>query len=139
MRTPIKPILVAVLTAGLIAGFASSAPAAVADKSVKKFCEKALEVQTLLSGSAVGLTEENAGDYAADVEKGMKKLAKLAPTKKLRKALKIVAKYYGEVADSGDINSGEYGQEQIEALSTVTDYITTTCVPLLTTTTPPGG
>ena len=130
MRRTTKPVLAALLTAGLVATLAMSATAAVGTKSVKKFCQKAVEVQTALDEGARGLTEDQYPDYAADTEKGLKKLVKLAPTKKVRKALKTTAAYYGKIADRGDPNGVPYGQNQISAITTLTDYVTQKCVPL---------
>src|SRR5687768_11069807 len=130
MRKIIKPILVAVVTAGLIAGFAATAPAAVSEKSVKKFCKKALAVQTTLARPVETDDVEDVKNYASDAENGLKKLAKLAPTKKLRKAVKTMAKHYGEIEDTGD-PSGAYSDPELDAIETITTYTQTTCVPLV--------
>ena len=126
MRRTTKPLLIALLTAGLIGGLIASAPAAGAAKSLRKFCEKAVEVETLGASSASG----DVADSAADLEKGLKQMAKLAPTKKVRKAVKTTAKYYGDIADAGDADKVDYGQKQIAALSTIQEYVQAKCIPL---------
>ena len=130
MKKSTKAVVVTALTAGLVAGLAASAPAG-SDKKAEKFCKAALEVD-LQVGTVPGLTSTNLVEVATETRKGLKKLVKLAPTKNLRKALKVLVKYYGEIAEAGDLNLVEYGEAQQAAVATLTEYAGTTCVPLLT-------
>jgi hypothetical protein len=116
-----------VLIAGLTAGTSAGAQASVAEKgSVKKFCEKALEISNTIPESF-----DEAGLIAAarDLVKQYKKLAKAAPTGGLRKAAKTISKYYERVADSGDPNSEEanYSDKEVDAVSTLVEYNGTNC------------
>ena len=134
MTTTSRIAIVSVLSLVLVAGLATSASAGDDDKRAKKFCTSALNVD-LQVGTVPGLTTEDVGAYAADTKKALKKLVKQAPSTDVKKSLKVLVKYYGTIADTGDLNSVEYGATQIAAVDTITEFASTTCVPLLTATT----
>jgi hypothetical protein len=113
------------LVVGLTAGTITGAQASVAEKSAKAFCEKLVEISTTVP-------DVSGGDYTAaarEFQKLYKKLAKLAPTGKLRKAVKTTAKYYGRLAGGIDPNSAEagYTDAEVAASTTITDYSRNNC------------
>jgi hypothetical protein len=118
------------MSAALAGAFAGTASAAVAEKSNKKFCKKAATIATDI-GTNVDPSDEDAIRSASeDFEKAYKKLAKVAPTKKLKKAANAIADYYGRLADGADPNSSDanYSDDEAEAIQTLTTYVTTKCL-----------
>jgi hypothetical protein len=128
MKKHVASVAVVVVSAGLVAAYAASATASSDDTRVKKFCNKALQVD-LQVGTVPGLTSSNLTELATDTKKGFNKLVKLAPTKPVRK---VLVKYYAEIAEVGDLEQIEYSAERMAAVETLKGYATTTCTPLLT-------
>jgi hypothetical protein len=119
------------LSAALVGAFAGTASAAVAEKkSVKKFCKKATDADAARTSVASGADENAVQDAAGDLETDFKKLAKLAPTKKLKKAVKTMASYYGNIADGQSITeiSPEDAQGYATAVQTFSAYLLDKCV-----------
>ena len=116
--------LITCLTVGTLA----SAQASVGEKSVKKFCTKVFAISTRVPDASGGVPAIL--EAAADFQKQYKKLAKLAPTKPLRTAVKLLSKYYGRLADSGDPYSeaASYTDAEAAAVETITAYAATDCV-----------
>jgi hypothetical protein len=123
MRRTVRAIVCMGLCAALGGALAGTASASVADKSVKKFCKRALAAGADLT-SVEGTTNE---DAAADLEKSFKKLAKLAPTRKIKKAAKKIAGYYGDLAD-GDTPDADLSTEYVEASGTFSTYLVEKCI-----------
>jgi len=120
-----------VLSAALGGAFAGTASAAVAEKkSVKKFCNKAADADAARTRVAPGADENALQDTAGDLESDFKKLAKLAPTKKVKKAVKAMASYYGNIADGQSITdvSPEDAQGYATAVQTFSTYLLAKCV-----------
>ena len=117
------------LCAALGAVFADEAAASVGDKkSVKKFCKTALAIGNSGSTNPQGELEQ---DVAAAAERDYKKAAKLAPTKKIKKAANQVAKFYGKVADGESPTraiQGDVGADYTEGLVVFSTYVTSKCL-----------
>jgi hypothetical protein len=115
-----------VLVAGLTAGTIAGAQASVAEKSTKKFCETALAISSTVPD---GVDDSALIETAEDFVKQYKKLAKQAPTGKLRKAAKVISKYYARIVESGDPNSevANFTDKEVDAVSTITEYNITNC------------
>ena len=98
MHRVTKPLFVAALAVGMVAGLASTGSASVSD-SKKSYCAGFLEL-----GQDVTQPDPDSSsiprETAADLEDNFRKLAKQAPTKSLKKATKTIAEWYGEIADS---------------------------------------
>ena len=126
MRTSVRAGVGFVLIVGLTAGTIGGAQASVAEKSAKKFCEKLLEISTTVPDVS---GESGFADASAAFVKQYKKLVKAAPTGKLRKAAKTIAKYYGRIAGGVDPNSEEasYTDNEIAAVTTITEYSLANC------------
>lgn len=128
MRRVTKPLFVAALAVGMVAGVASAAPASVSD-SKKSFCKTALTLgQDIANPTEPGVTLDE--DTAGDLEQAFKKLSKQAPTKALKKAAKDVASYYGQIADGespADISTDE-GEKYGEGFAKVSLYAATKCL-----------
>jgi hypothetical protein len=101
LRRSLRVAVCAALSAGLVATALGRASASVPGASTKKFCAKALEVAAT-SATSAPLTPE----LAEDLQRQYKRLAKLAPKKKLKKATRTIAAYYGNIAD-GEIVPGD--------------------------------
>ena len=133
MRRLAKTLLVAMLIAAFGVGSAVSSAGAAGGTTVEEFCTKAVQFQTVLNSSSVDPDDpDSIKAYARRVAKGLKKLAKSAPTAELRKDMKAVAKDYAKVAKSGDLsqNSGTV-DEQLR----IQDYISVNCTGVV----PPSG
>jgi len=123
MRRVLRAIVCVTLSTALGGALTGTASASVADKSAKKFCKKALTVGTDVT-SGEGTSNE---DAAADLERAFKKLAKLAPNKKIKKAAKAIASFYGDIAD-GDTPDEDLSAEYAEASVTFSTFLVTKCV-----------
>ena len=118
------------LCVALIAGFAvattGSASASGPAASIEKFCAKALDVAATSTTSSP-LTPE----LAADLERQYKRLAKLAPKKKLKKATRTIAAYYGNIAD-GEITPGDLSdadqKKYNDATAVFTEFFVLECL-----------
>jgi hypothetical protein len=127
MHRVTKPLFVAALAVGMVAGMASVGSASVAD-SKKSYCKALTNVSdaTQAPSDATEIPRET----AEDLEEVFSNAADEAPTKALKKATKTVAAYYGAVADAdepGDLSTTitlKYGK----ALGKVGIYIATKCL-----------
>lgn len=125
MRRSLKALATSALIAGLVVGTAASAPARVAEKSAKKFCETALAINTT---EPDGFDDSALIEVAEDFVKQYNKLAKQAPTGKLRKAAKVISKYYARVVESGDPNkAGIFTDKEVDAVSAITAFNLENC------------
>ena len=124
MRSVSKMFVVVTLTAILGVGFVASAAGAYSGNSVEEFCGKAVQLQTLMDVTNVDpVKPDTIKAYARKVAKGLKKLAKSAPTAELRKDMKTVAKDYAKIAKSGDLSANVGVEPQLR----IQDYIRANC------------
>lgn len=124
-----KVLVVGVLIAVVGLGYAADVAGAGQTNSVAKFCEKAVALQTLLDTSSVDPDDpESIKAYARKAAKGLKKVAKSAPTSQLRKDLKTIAKGYAKIAKSGDLSQNT-PRKQIDAELRLQDYAVANCGP----------
>lgn len=126
MRTTTKLLLTTALSTGLVGGLVSASPAFAAGNK-EKFCKATGTVTTDVTIDESGQLPE---DAAADLEKGFKKLAKLAPTKKLKNATKTIAEYYGRIADGEGAEdvSEDFAKDYANATATFGTYVATKCI-----------
>lgn len=118
------------LSAACVGAFSGTASAAVAEKSNKKFCKKAVTISTDVGGNFDPSDSDALKSAAEDFQKAYKKLGKLAPTKKLKKAANAIADYYRRLADGADPNSSDanYTDNESKAIESLTTYVTTKCI-----------
>ncbi len=117
-RMLVRTTVCAALSVGVVAGSVGPASASVHAASVEKFCAKALDIAaTSATSSPVTV------DLAADLERQYKRLAKLAPKKKLKKATRAIAEYYAQIAD-GEITPGDLSDAQQKSYNDATAVFT---------------
>lgn len=139
MHTPTKLFLAATLSTTLVGGLVSASPAFAAGNK-KKFCQAATLVgqDVTKQSDPSTISEENAAAF----EKGYKKLVKLAPTKKLKSAVKTIASFYGRLADGDsyeDVFADDY-EDFGRANLTFGQYLVTACISVnIPNVTLPGG
>jgi hypothetical protein len=125
MRRSAQGLVGVAVVAGLTAGTMIGAQASVAEKSAKKFCETALAISTT---EPDGFDDAALIEVAEDFVKEYKKLAKQAPTGKLRKAAKVISKYYARVVESGDPNKADiFTDKEVDAVSAISAYNIANC------------
>ena len=95
------------VSAALVAGAAATAAASVDARGDKeRFCEEGLALGEDVISEGTAMSEET----AAELQQDLTRLAKLAPSKSLAKAVKQMAAYYRTIADGtspDDISVGE--------------------------------
>jgi hypothetical protein len=122
-----KPLVAAVISAGLVAGLSVAASASVSE-SKKSYCAALTDVSDVTQAPAD--VTEIPRETAEDLEEVFSNAAGEAPTKALKKATKAVAAYYGAVADAeepSDLSTAitsKYGK----ALGKVGVYLATKCL-----------
>ena len=124
MRKFIRASLCVALSAGVGVFFAG--PASAGGKT-EKFCEQAYALQ----GDPTQSTdpEQLAEDAAADLEGHFKRLAKVAPNRKIKKASKQLAAFYGEIADGdAEITSGA-SKKYTKAFARYSAFLVSKCLP----------
>ena len=126
----IKLGVVTVASAALIVGTMGPGGASVqARGNKKKYCEQSVQINgdsSLEDLSAEEITQTR----AAELEKGFKRLVKLAPTKKLSNTAKTLSGYFGEVADGTQVTdfSTEDAKRFAEALGHWSTYFIRNCL-----------
>jgi hypothetical protein len=113
-------------TLGITVGTAS---ATAPQGSKAAYCKAVLELGTDVTQPSDDATTIPA-DTAADLEAAFKKVAKLAPTKAIKKADLTIADYYGQIADGktpADISS-EDGEAYSKAIAKFGTYLATKCI-----------
>lgn len=140
MRKVTKLLLVSTLSTGLVGGVLAVSPA-YAKGSKAKFCKAALNLGDNVSQPPTDGTEIPT-ETAADLERNFKKLAKVAPSGKIKKSVKDVAKYYGQIADGDSVadidekTATAYG----EGFANFGTYLATDCISsVIPDVTLPGG
>jgi len=129
MRGLSKVLALTVLTAVVGLGFTANLVGAGETNNVAKFCENAVALQKLLDTSSIDPDDpDSIKAYARKAAKGLKKVAKSAPTSQLRKDLKTIAKGYAKIAKSGDLSQNT-PRKQIDAELRLQDYARANCEP----------
>lgn len=112
------------VTAGL-AFAAAPAGAGVAEKSTKKFCNAVSNAfDDISAGAASGIDEESAGNVA----KALRKAAKSAPSKKIKKAMKKLAGFYNRIADGESLGDVFIDAGYARAAATFTTAYLKSCI-----------
>jgi hypothetical protein len=124
MRT-LRVVVAVALAAGALAVLAPEAHGSVPAVSakVKKFCKKANNISV-----------DNAGDNTDDSEQlasNLRSAAKIAPTKRLKTAMKDMATYFDEIANAdspGDLEDlGNVTVKYGKAAAVFTGYLIANC------------
>ena len=122
-----KPLVAAVISVGLVAGLSVAASASVAE-SKKSYCKALTNVGevTQTPSDATEVPRET----AEDLEELFNDAADEAPTKALKKATKVVAGYYGAVADADEPSdlSTAFTSKYGKAAGKVGLYVATKCL-----------
>ena len=107
MQRRVKWGVVLGVSVALLVGAAGTAGASAGARGDKeRFCEEGLALGEDVISEGTAMSE----DTAADLQRQLTKLAKLAPSKSLAKAVKEMAGYYATIADGtspDDISVGE--------------------------------
>lgn len=123
MARPLHGYVAVIVSVALVGAALVAAPASAAGDK-KRFCTLAFAVGADVTDP--GSTELQA-ENAALLEASYRKLIKPAPTKKLNKAVRTIAKVYGKVADGETVISPGLTADFQTANGTFATYLATRC------------